>query len=222
MDPGAARALAEGAAHFGLSVDGATRERLGRYLETLRLWGRRTRLTAEREEAAVVRKHVVDSLAVMPLLPARGLVVDVGSGAGFPGVVIACVRPDLEVMLVDSRRRRVSFLRDAIRAAGLARATAVEARAEDLGQRPDVAGVAAAVTARAVRLDAFLALAAPLVAFPGRIIAMQTPDTAAGAAQAAAAQGLMVQDVRAYSLPAGERRALVVCVRFPGKRDSAS
>src|SRR5439155_19986 len=99
---------------------------------------------------------------------AAGLVVDVGSGAGLPGLVLACARPDLELRLVEARRRRASFLREAIRTIPLAHARVLEARAEAVADA-EVIGRAAVVIARAVRVDAFLPLAARLGASEGTV-----------------------------------------------------
>jgi 16S rRNA (guanine527-N7)-methyltransferase len=217
MTPDIARALAAGAAHLGVLLDAAATERIDRYLAVLAAWGRHTRLTGERDEEAIVRKHVVDSLAAAPLLPPAGLVVDVGSGAGFPGLILACTRPDLDVVLVEARRRRVSFLREAAREAGLPLVSALEVRAEELASRPGIASAAALAVARALRLDVFLALARPLVAPGGAIVAMQTPAAIPLARAAGDAHGLRLKDVHPYTLPAGERRALIVYDVFPGK-----
>ena len=119
MTPAGARLLVESAARFGVELRPEAIARLDRFLELLSLWNRRARLTGDREPEALLRKHVIDSLAVAPHLPGTGLVVDVGSGAGFPGLVVGCARPDLELRLIESRRRRASFLSEAIRTIAL-------------------------------------------------------------------------------------------------------
>jgi 16S rRNA (guanine527-N7)-methyltransferase len=217
VNPSAARALAKGAAHIGVALDDDSLRRIDTYLAVLDTWSRHTRLTGERDPEAVVRKHVVDSLAVVPKLPRSGLIVDIGSGAGFPGMVLACVRPDLDFVLVDARRRRVSFLREAGREAGLLRVAAVEARAEDLATRSGVAGAASVVIARAVRPDVFLPLARPLAAPAGTIVAMQTASAVSTATAEAEAHELRVNELHEYTLPGGERRVLVLYRLFPGK-----
>jgi 16S rRNA (guanine527-N7)-methyltransferase len=200
-------ALERGAAAVGLHLDAPAVSLLTRFLDGLAEWNSRIRLTGERSFPALV-KHTVDSLAVVQSLPARGLVVDIGSGGGFPGIVLAVVRPDLDFVLLDARRRAVSFLRETARRLPLPNVRALHRRAEDaldeLGQR------AAAVVSRAVRLDEYLALAAPLVEDDGVILAMQMPGRSVMAEAAATRVDLALVEERAYTLPGAGRRALLV------------
>ena len=88
--------------------------RIERYLDELRKWGARTNLVGSTENDAL-RRHVEDSLAAVRHLPHDAQVVDLGSGAGFPGLPLLIARPDLKLMLVESRERRVHFLRHVVR-----------------------------------------------------------------------------------------------------------
>ncbi len=206
MTAAEAAALRGHAAALGVRIDAAAEDRLGRFLALLAEWNQHVRLTGERDPQRLLERHVVDCLALVPHLPAAGGIADLGSGAGFPGLIIACVRPDLDVVLVDARRRPVSFLRDAVRTLGLPRVTAVEGRAEDVGRRAEFAHRFALVTSRAIRLDVFLRLAPPFLAPGGIVIAMQTPRTPAAAAGAR----LVPTGTRDYALPSGERRRLLL------------
>lgn len=217
MTPAAIRILRAGADVLGVPLDEGTVERLGRYLETLAVWNRTTRLTSARDLEDVIRKHVLDCLALVRFLPAEGLVVDIGSGAGFPGVVLGCVRPDLDLTLIESRRRRASFLRAALRAAELGRAEVVETRAEDAAGRRSLAGRAAIVTGRAVRLEILFRLARPFLSPDGRVLTMlgaRAERTALGLAA-----GFSLHPVGAYDylLPGGENHLVLAFAPFPGK-----
>jgi len=204
--------LVDGAQRFGVELQPEVLSRLARFLDLLMVWNRRMRLTGEREPEAVVRKHVIDSLAPVPHLPPTGVVVDVGSGAGFPGLVLACARADLDVCLVESRRRRASFLREAVRSLPAPRARVLEERVELLAGQ-DLAGKAAVVIARAIRLDAFLAVAGRLVAPDGVVIAMQTPRPLAPATvRVLDSARLGPAGAQDYQLPGGERRRLLFFV----------
>ena len=207
MTPAEAALLREIATWFDVKLDARTLERVERFLELLTLWNRRIRLTGERDLSLILQKHVADSLAPVACLPATGLVIDIGSGAGFPGIILACLRPDLELVLIESRRRRVSFLREAIHQARLPRARAVEARAEDLVADSEITGRARVVVGRAIRLERFLALAAAFVEPNGIAIAMQTPRSAAG--RIAGTPALLPVGQREYRLLAGECRTLL-------------
>lgn len=186
-------------------------QRLDRFLDLLSLWNRRIRLTGDRDRGVLVRKHVVDSLAVVPELSASGTVIDLGSGGGFPGIVLGCVRPDLELRLIEPRRRPTSFLNEVIRSIPLPGARAVAMRGEDAGEAPDLARRASVVVSRALRLDVLLGMAPPLLAPGGLVVAMQTPSVDERAARAAGAlAGLAPLRVRDYRLPDGEARRLLI------------
>jgi len=212
MTPAERALLEAGARWFDVEPDAATTDRIARFLALLGVWNRRTRLTAETDREGVIAKHVVDSLAVVPLLPRTGTVVDIGSGAGFPGIVLGCARPDLRLDLIESRRRRASFLRESIRTIPLPNATVVELRAEAASDTA-LAGSAGLVVARAVRLDTFLPLAVPLLGPGGRAVAMQTPRTAGLAARTATASGLRLSHRHDYALPGGAARTLLTFER---------
>lgn len=125
-------------------------------------------LLGPRELPRLWTRHIVNSVAVMPFLPARGTVADVGSGAGFPGVVVALLRPDLDVTLVESMGRRVDWLEDVVRELDLDNVALRRARAEEVTDRFD------AVTARAVaNLSKLVRMTAPLLRRGGSLLALK-------------------------------------------------
>ena len=206
--------LLRGAGALGIEVDAESLARIGRFIDLLDLWNRRIRLTGDRDRRTLVRKHAVDSLAVVSELPARGIVADIGSGGGFPGLVLGCVRPDLSLRLIESRRRPASFLAEAIRTIPLPGATVIGTRAEDAGRDPAVAGRSDLVVSRAVRLETFLPPTMSLVAPRGLVIAMQTPGVEVDhARETGLLYGLELSRHRDYRLPDGERRRLLVFSR---------
>lgn len=202
--------LARAAATVGIeSLDGAAIARLVRYLELLSLWNQRFHLTGDRDLETLVDRHVADSLAVANEVETGGHLVDIGSGAGFPGVVVACVRPDARVTLLESRRRPVSFLSEVGRSLPLPRLEAVLGRAEGAPAR-GLGGAADIVVSRAVRADAFLPLAAPILAPGGTALVMSTPHQALDGLEAHGRDvGLTLSSTRDYTLAHGERRRIV-------------
>jgi 16S rRNA (guanine527-N7)-methyltransferase len=147
-----------------ISVSRETLARLDRLVETLLLWQRTTNLVASSSTEQVWTRHVADSLQLLPLAPDARVFADLGSGAGFPGLVIACAladRPGAHVHLVESNGKKAAFLREAIRASGAA-ATVYAQRIESFAG--SFAGHLDAVTARALApLPQLLELAAPLL-----------------------------------------------------------
>lgn len=141
---------------FGV-VDPACAARLRAHYETLRSWSRIHDLIGPGTIVDALHRHYGEGLAALPALPQTGLLVDLGSGAGFPGFVIAAARPGLRAILVEPRMKRAAFLRAAARAAGLA----LEVHAARLPLPLPAAfdeGVAA-VTIRALKIDAETAAA---------------------------------------------------------------
>lgn len=177
----------------------------------------------------MARLHVVDSLSGLHLVAdaaARGPVVDLGSGGGFPGLPLAAALPGAEVLLVDSIAKKTRFLEVAVAAAGLAdRVHVVRARAEELGRDPGYREAAAVVTARAVApLAELLQLALPLAAPGGRLVAWKRgPDLAreiAEARPALAALGGGTIDDHPVVVPGLEGHRLVVVTKR-GRRSPA-
>lgn len=127
-------------------------------------------LVGPREVGRLWERHLVNSAAVVPFLPETGRIIDVGSGAGLPGVVIAAMRPDAEVVLLEPMERRTDWLTEVVERLGLSNARVLRGRAED--QVGSLAGDA--VTARAVAaLDKLYGWTLPLLAAGGRLVALK-------------------------------------------------
>lgn len=143
--------------------------RVSRFGELLTEEGVRRGLIGPREVPRLWERHLLNSAAVAPLLPSSGVVVDVGSGAGLPGLVLAAVRPDLRIVLVEPMLRRVAWLEEAVEELDLD-VEVVRARADELHGRlwADV------VTARAVApLDRLAGWTLPLLRRGGALLAMK-------------------------------------------------
>ena len=125
----AAAGLGSGLTALGLSASGDLERKLLDYVALIAKWNRVYNLTAVRDPAEMVGVHVLDSLAVLPHLRGRTL-LDVGSGAGLPGIPLAIARPELQVTLLDSNHKKTSFQQQAAIELGLANVTAVNARVE--------------------------------------------------------------------------------------------
>ncbi len=145
-----------------LGLAGSALGRLAAYLDTLAAWSPRVNLTGARTPAERVRLLVADVVAAAEL-PEAGRLIDVGSGNGSPGLVLALLRDDLEITLLEPRARRWAFLREAARAAGRS-GVEVQRRRHDGYPGPP----AATVTLRALALP--LAELGPLVLPHGRVI----------------------------------------------------
>jgi 16S rRNA (guanine527-N7)-methyltransferase len=196
---------------LGRGLERSASTRIGRFLDLLGVWNRRLRLTGERDATTLVRKHVADSLACTSILPDAGDALDIGTGAGFPGVVLACVQPDVDWTLLDARQRPVSFLNEVIRGVPLERVRALAMRAEAAATEPTIAGRQRLVTSRAIRMQEFLRLARPLLAPGGCAVSMQTQKVDRDDLdQIVRREGYGASEVMDYRLPDGEPRRLVI------------
>jgi 16S rRNA (guanine527-N7)-methyltransferase len=141
-----------------------------RYVELLATDGVERGLVGPRETPRLWDRHILNCLAVAAVIPAESTVVDLGSGAGLPGLVLAIGRPDLTVTVVEPLQRRITFLDEVVDALGLERVRTVRGRAEELHGREqfDI------VTARALApLSRLVGWAMPLVAPGGALLAMK-------------------------------------------------
>ena len=135
-------------------------------------------LIGPREAPRIWERHLLNCVVVAEIIPPDARVIDVGSGAGLPGVVLAVARPDLSVVLLEPLARRAAFLLEVVTALGLAQTTVVRARAEDWlqGGRNDLADI---VTARALApLGRLVAWCLPLVAEGGSVLALKGESAA--------------------------------------------
>lgn len=149
---------------------GGAVEKAARFAELLATDGVRRGLIGPRETPRLWDRHLLNCAVVAELLPARGDLVDIGSGAGLPGVVLAMLRPDMHVVLLEPMLRRSVFLEECVAGLDLPNATVVRGRAEELAGvvRADVA------TARAVApLDRLAGWAAGLLRPGGQLLAIK-------------------------------------------------
>jgi len=166
--------LIEGAKTFGIDLDGKAIEAFELYLKELLKWNRKINLTAIRSEKGIVLKHYLDSLSVYPYLPERSFILDIGSGAGFPGIPLKIVQPTVEMTLMDSIRKKVDFQRHIIRVLGLKGAEAIHGRVQDKGILQDLGGRFDIILSRAFSdLRTFLFLSFPFLKQEGTVIAMK-------------------------------------------------
>jgi 16S rRNA (guanine527-N7)-methyltransferase len=194
VDAATKRRLQQGAP--GLS--GAQIDRLARYFDLLLQWNRKINLTAITDPPQVVDRHFLDSLAVLPLVANAGTLVDIGSGGGFPGAVLATVRPELAVTAVDSIRKKVAFL-ETLRIELARNLEPVTARHDELvrnGRTFDVA-----ISRATWDPSEWVTQGAPLVRPGGLLIAMQTGEQATPVAP----PGFVAEPVATYSIEGVER-----------------
>jgi len=112
------------------SPESAT-EHLILYLTEWKRWNAKINLTAEHDELSVINKHIYESLQYARAISPTGLLLDIGSGAGFPGIPLKIIRPKLEIVLVESQRKRANFLKAVIRSIELSKIQCLHGRVTD-------------------------------------------------------------------------------------------
>ena len=163
----AERRLRAGITQMGLHIDEPVLQKLLAYLAGLVKWNQAFNLTAIRDPLEMVDKHLLDSLSILPHV-GEGALIDIGTGAGLPGFIIALVRPGLPVTLLDSNGKKTRFLKQMAAELGAGNVTVVTARCEEH------AGSYAQISSRAfASLTDMVRGTAHLLAPGGRWLAMK-------------------------------------------------
>ncbi len=149
--------------------------RIQHYLDLLVKWNHKINLTAEKDPESILKRHIFDSLQYCRALKPDFRTMDIGSGAGFPGIPLKIIFPEMPLVLVESQRKRCSFLETVIRELGLDRAEVINARAEDIPAQQE--GQFDAVVFRAVSgVNPCLALGERFLVAGGRLVLKKPPD----------------------------------------------
>ena len=173
MDEAIRKLLTRGGAKLGLALTEAQIEHFITYLTELKRWNRKANLVGFRTDEAVVRHGILESLALLKTFEVKPnlRLIDVGTGAGLPGIPLKIAAPDLAITLVEAMRKKVSFLRQVCRLLQLGGISVIQARAESLHRDPAHREAYDLVTARAVtRLPETVALCTPFMKREGRLI----------------------------------------------------
>lgn len=204
------------AAAFGVSLDETATERMDRYSEELVRVNAYLNLTAITEPTDVLYKHWLDSLSVLRYVELRdgAKCIDVGTGAGFPGAALLIARPDLRMTLLDSTRKKLTFISQTLETLALSAET-LHLRAEEAGQMQTYRGQYDLVTARAVaNLRELCEYCLPFLKIGGTFAAMKSvrsEDEIAEAQNAIRLLGGEIDAIHSFSLPyAGERTLILI------------
>lgn len=208
--------LKEKAAVYGVELDDVALDRFDSYARLLVDWNEKINLTAITEPDEIVIKHFVDSLSVFSAveIPEGAKVIDVGTGAGFPGVVMLIARPDLDITLMDSTNKKLNVIRDILENIGL-EANVVHKRAEEAGQSKDYRESYDFATARAVsNLRDLSEFCLPFVKVGGCFISMKSAkadEEIEEGRKAISVLGGKIREKKTFELEtAGERTIILI------------
>ncbi|MGQ9550466.1 MAG: 16S rRNA (guanine(527)-N(7))-methyltransferase RsmG [Roseiflexus sp.] len=203
---------------WGLRLDRRQIEQFARYSAELRAWNTRVNLTAITDEEGIVARHFLDSLrCALSWGDAPSSLIDVGSGAGFPGLPLKILRPELRLTLVESVGKKAAFLQHMVAVLNLRNVMVLTARAETVGRDPQHREQYDIVTARAVaELATLVEYCLPLCRVHGRVLAPKGSDIADEITRAHAAierLGGQLIGVEPVAIPGVEPRTLVVIAK---------
>lgn len=202
---------------YGIVLNDLAIERFGLYYRELTDWNERFNLTAIRDKAGIQVKHFLDSLTIVSVAPKMPeSIIDIGTGAGFPGLALKIVWPGAKLTLVESIKKKANFCQHVVETLGLKDVLVLAQRAEEVGQNLQYREKYALVTARAVAaMPVLLEYLLPL-AKPGGLVVMQKGEN--GAKEAEESQKVMrklggdLKEVRQVYLPEveGDRYLIVL------------
>lgn len=202
-------------ADYKIQLNDLQLSQLERYFQLLVEWNEKINLTAIIDEHGVAEKHFADSLSLFNCIdvPENSTIIDVGTGAGFPGIVLKIARPDIKLTLLDSLKKRLNFLDEVLSELSL-EAELIHSRAEDGGQNIDLReGFDFAVSRAVARLNILAEYCIPYVKIGGSFIAMKGPhaeNEISDGKKAIQKLGGKIKKINSFELPLDEDKRIIV------------
>lgn len=171
------RHVKQKAQEIGYTLQEEQLEQFFTYKELLIEWNKKMNLTAIEQEEDIITKHFIDSLSIASYIPDTTKIIDIGTGAGFPGIPLKILKKDLSITLLDSLNKRITFLEEVIRNLSLENIQAVHARAEELAHKEEYREQYDIAVSRAVApMHTLLEYMLPYVKIGGKCICMKGPN----------------------------------------------
>ncbi|MBO5463016.1 MAG: 16S rRNA (guanine(527)-N(7))-methyltransferase RsmG [Clostridia bacterium] len=207
--------LKSNAADYGIEISSDLEGKLEKYAELLKDWNEKINLTAILDDEGIAVKHFLDCLLVSKVADFKkgDRVIDVGTGAGFPGLVIAAAYPDVEVTLLDSTGKKLKAVENMAQEMGVKNAEVIHMRAEEAGKKPEFREKYDFATARAVaELRVLLEYTLPFVKVGGTFLSLKgasAVDEIDGAKNSLKTLGGKIEGINEFTLPGGDKRAII-------------
>lgn len=211
------RLLEEGIGQYAPGLASFKADKFVKYMGMLKEWNRKINLTAIEDEREIIIKHFIDSASILPFLKDESLdLIDVGTGAGFPGIPVKILYENINVTLLDSLAKRVNFLNEVIDSLHLKGITAIHGRAEDKGRETSLRETFDVAVARAVaNLPVLLEYCLPFVKPGGVFIAMKGSniEEVEVSGKALDVLGGTLEEVKEITLPFSDIKRNIIIIK---------
>lgn len=209
--------MQEKAGVLGVRFSMEQTEQFFEYMKLLIEWNEKINLTAIIEPEEIILKHFIDSITILKEIEKDSKLVDVGTGAGFPGIPLSIMEPSLKITLVDSLNKRLIFLEEVINKLNLKNVELVHARAEEFGQNKQYREKFDIATSRAVaNLSTLSEYLIPLVKINGKVLSMKASDAQEeinDAKKAIEILGGKIENVEEFNLPQSDIGRTIITIR---------
>ena len=200
--------------NYELDLD--KQERFYEYMNLLLMWNKKINLTAITNPEEIITKHFIDSLSILKYVNENATILDVGTGAGFPGIPLKIAKANLNITLVDSLNKRINFLNEVIEKLNLKNVFTVHNRAEEFGKNKKYREKYNIAVSRAVaRLNVLLEYMLPTIKVGGECICMKGPDVLEEIKEAETAIDILggkLKHVEEFVLPSSDIRRTVIII----------
>ena len=213
--------ITDGSEQLNIHLDDKQISQLEQYARLLVEWNEKINLTAITDDAGIATKHFLDSLTAIQTGYVKGRVIDVGTGAGFPGLVLKIAKPEIELTLLDSLNKRVNFLKTVCGEVGINDIELVHARAEDGGKNRMYRGQFDTVVSRAVaNLTVLSEWCIPFLKRGGYFLALKGPladDEVKNAKRAVKILGGVIEDIFEVKIPFTQLNHKIIIIKKVGQ-----
>lgn len=192
-------------------------EQFFEYMNMLIEWNEKMNLTAITDPEEIILKHFIDSITILEDIEDNAKIVDVGTGAGFPGIPLSIMNPTLKITLVDSLNKRLIFLQEVVNKLNLKNIEIIHARAEEFGQNKNYREKFDIATSRAVaNLSTLSEYLIPLVKIDGKVISMKASEAQEEINEAKKAIEILggkIENIKEFNLPQSDIGRTVIIIR---------
>ena len=200
-----------------LKIDEKMQEQFYTYMKLLIKWNENINLTAITEPKEVLQKHFIDSLTILPYIEENSSIIDVGTGAGFPGIPIKIANMSIKVTLLDALNKRLNFLQDVINNLQLSNIETIHSRAEEAGRNKELRQGFDIATSRAVApLNILVEYLLPLVKIGGKCICMKgsnIEEEINNSKKAIEVLGGKIEKIEEFFLPNSDIKRNIIVIR---------